>query len=122
MGMRRAQHHAVRLALQVDVVLKAALAAQEAPVLKAPHRLPDPELAHRLPHCHPGVRRDPLPRRAPTRRIARSIMPDWITGATGNVDPDCAGMTELSLRGAQRRSNLDPTAHSWHEIAALRSQ
>jgi len=35
------------LARQVDIILEATLAAQEAPVLKPPHRLPDSELAHR---------------------------------------------------------------------------
>jgi hypothetical protein len=47
MRMRRAQHIAMSLAGQVDVVLEAAIAAQEALVLEAPHRLPDSELAHR---------------------------------------------------------------------------
>jgi hypothetical protein len=93
MGVRRAQHHAVGLAQKVDVVLEAALAAQEAPVLKAPHRLPDSELAH------------------------RSVsVPDVVPGLSAY------GKTELSLRGAQRRSNLDRQAHCWHEIASLRSQ
>jgi len=47
MRMRRAQHIAVSLAGQVDVVLEAAIAAEKALVLEAPHRLPDSELAHR---------------------------------------------------------------------------
>jgi hypothetical protein len=46
MRVRRAQHHGMGLAEQVDVVLEAAVAAQEALVLEAPHRLPDSELAH----------------------------------------------------------------------------
>ena len=46
MRVRRAQHIAVGLAGQVDVVLKAAVAGQQPLVLEAPHRLPDPELAH----------------------------------------------------------------------------
>ncbi len=46
MGVRRAQHHGMGLAGQVDIVLEAAFAAQKALVLEAPHRLPDSELAH----------------------------------------------------------------------------
>ena len=46
MGMRRAQHIAVRLSGQADIVLKPPEAGQQALVLEAPHRLPDPELAH----------------------------------------------------------------------------
>ena len=49
MGMRRAQHIGVGLAEQVVVVLETAVAAQEALVLEAPHRLPDSELAHYSP-------------------------------------------------------------------------
>jgi hypothetical protein len=47
MRVRRAQHIGVGLAGQVDVVLEAAVAAEEALVLEAPHRLSDSELAHR---------------------------------------------------------------------------
>ena len=46
MGVRRAQHHGMGLAGQVDIVLEAAFAAQKAPVLEALDRLPDSELAH----------------------------------------------------------------------------
>jgi hypothetical protein len=46
MGVRRAQHIAISLARQRDVVLEAAIAAQQALVLEAPHRLPYSELAH----------------------------------------------------------------------------
>src|SRR5439155_10407357 len=59
MGVRRAQHIAVSLSGQVYVVLKAAVAAEEALILEAPHRLPDPELAHRHLHVIPAKGRDP---------------------------------------------------------------
>jgi len=48
MGVRRAQHIAIGLAGQREVVLKAAVAAQQALVLEAPHRLPYSELP--IPH------------------------------------------------------------------------
>ena len=47
MGVRRAQHVSVCLAVQVVVALEAAVAAQEALVLETPHRLADSELTHR---------------------------------------------------------------------------
>ena len=46
MGVWRAQHVSVYLAVQVVVALEPAVAAQEALVLETPHRLPDSELAH----------------------------------------------------------------------------
>ena len=45
-GVRRAQHKAVRLSRQADIVLKPPEPGQQPLVLEAPHRLPDPELAH----------------------------------------------------------------------------
>src|SRR5215469_6253570 len=46
MGVRRAQH--VGVCLAVHVALEAAIAAQETFVLETPHRLSDSELTHRL--------------------------------------------------------------------------
>ena len=46
MGMRRAHHHHVDLAGQVDVVVEAALALQQPRIVEAPDPLPDPELPH----------------------------------------------------------------------------
>src|SRR6516162_10973361 len=48
MGVRRAQHVSVSLAVQVVVALETAVAAQETLVLETPHRLSDSELAHYL--------------------------------------------------------------------------
>src|SRR5260370_145834 len=75
----RAQHKGISLAGQGEIVLEAAVAAEETLVLEAPHRLPDSELAH-------------------DRHL------------------------QMSLRGAQRRSNLDRAAHRRQEIASLRSR
>jgi len=52
-GVDRAHDHRVRLARQVDVVVKPPLAAQEADVLEPLDGLADPELPHppRLPVC-----------------------------------------------------------------------
>src|SRR5712671_6027892 len=48
MGVRRAQHVSVYLAVQAVVALETAVATQETLVLETPHRLPDSELAHYL--------------------------------------------------------------------------
>ena len=52
---RRAQHVAMGLARQVDVVGVAALAGDQPLVLDPAHRLPDPELAHRVPPIRAGA-------------------------------------------------------------------
>src|SRR6185312_15242771 len=44
---RAAQHHRMGLPRHGDVALKATIAAQQPLVLEPPHRLADPELAHR---------------------------------------------------------------------------
>jgi hypothetical protein len=46
MRMRRAQHIGMGLAGQIEIVLEAAVAAEQPLVLEAPHRLPYSELAH----------------------------------------------------------------------------
>ena len=48
MGVRRAQHVSVCLAVQVVIALETAVAAQETLVLETPHRLPDSEFTHYL--------------------------------------------------------------------------
>src|SRR5215469_6188926 len=50
MGVRRAQHVSVCLAVHVVVALEAAVAAQETLVLETSHRLSDSELTHRSTH------------------------------------------------------------------------
>jgi len=70
-------------------MLEAAFATQEAPVLKAPHRLPDSELAHRSISI-PVV----IPAKAGIHRAENSlsanreeIMPHRMARASGKVDP-----------------------------------
>src|SRR5205085_5946812 len=99
MRMRRAQHETISLAGQGDVVLKAAIAAQQALILETPHRLSDSELAHRSispPSRRPGESRDP-PRcemlKAPHRPTM--MMPYWIAHASGKVDPGFRRDTDL---------------------------
>ena len=61
MGVRRSQHVSVSLAVKVVVALEAAVASQEALVLEAPHRLPDPELAHYFDPLSVVARENPSP-------------------------------------------------------------
>jgi hypothetical protein len=77
------------LAGQVDIVLEAAVAAEQALVLEAPYRLPDSELAHRAySHRHPGEGRDPPCRETPMSLPGSAMMmPYWIGRASGKVDP-----------------------------------
>src|SRR4051794_39463443 len=88
MRVRRAQHVAMRLSGQGHVMLKPPEAGQQPLVLEAPHRLPDPELAHSSPfRCHPGAGRDPLVRTLDLYERAAAIMPDRMFRASGKVDP-----------------------------------
>jgi len=74
---------------QVDIVLEAPFAAQEAPILETPHRLPDSELAHRslsIPVVIPaqaGIHGAEISESITCARI----MPHRIARASGKVDP-----------------------------------
>src|SRR5437762_10897793 len=72
MRMRRTQYIAIGLAGKVDVILEAAIAAEEALVLEAPHRLPDSELAHRSLSLSPPIRRPGESRDPPRREALKS--------------------------------------------------
>jgi len=106
------------LAGQVHVILEAAFAAQEAPVLKSPHRLSDSELAHRSPSTV-------IPAKAGIHGYATPIMPNPIACASGKVDPGFRREDSITqsviARSAATKQSRRIGAHR-HEIASLRSQ
>ena len=113
MGVRRAHEHRMGLAGQVDVVVEAALAAQQARVLEALDRLADAELAHqrhsraRMAHLtlstgsRVGLARDPSP--------LVGGAPAWPTGKPGGRRRwgsdrlDCAAGSSWRRRSRERR-------------------
>src|SRR5262249_37527671 len=92
MGVRRAQHVSVQLAMQVVVTLEAAGAVQQTPVLETPHRLSDPELAHDVDPLSVVSGNCPLARShhsATPARVQVQLSPDApsIVNGTGGWNP-----------------------------------
>ena len=119
---RRAQHVAIGLPGQVDIVGVAALAGDEPLVLDPAHRLPDPELAHLVPpiradaaggvrihrrrlRLHTSARRSGDKPRARAAALRRAVATLAGSAAAGHDDADRlgehdAGMGRPRVRGA----------------------